>query len=387
MFIGKSLDIYGEYCENEFLIMDLLMQPNFIVLDIGANLGLHTVWFSKHAFTGKVHSFEPVEFNRQLLHRNLNQNRCKNVQVYSNAVSNRLGNSFISVFDPTEPGNYGECSLIEGHAKSNYQAVPTVPIDKLPFTRVDFIKIDVEGYEPQVLAGALNDVMVSSLYRADIDSNELNKGDIATLTGAVFHYTLKDGDLNTGFYLRPHANEEYLCNAAITLAANTASTLRHSLSNSLKYLFMGLGSVSLYDKLHQHEMKSGKDNLTEQFIDYMAIGRHESFKNWAAHAPGALNPVVIDTVSNVFPGLIRLNAQTPGGTGTYYKPTKDEDPKDKGGYSVFTADDEKGLAQLAASAAFTKIVVKHNLRFITHAYLLIEISYFAISPCCLRQKK
>lgn len=154
MFIGKSLDIYGEYCENEFLIMDLLMQPNYIVLDVGANLGLHTVWFSKHAFTGKVHSFEPVEFNRQLLHRNLKQNRCKNVQVYSNAVSNRLGNSFISVFDPTEPGNYGECSLIEGHPKSNYQAVPTVPIDKLPFDRVDFIKIDVEGFEPQVLAGA-----------------------------------------------------------------------------------------------------------------------------------------------------------------------------------------------------------------------------------------
>jgi len=154
MFIGRSLDLYGEYCENEFLIMEMLIQPNFIILDIGANLGLHTVWFSKHAFTGKVNSFEPNEFNRQLLHHNIKQNRCKNVQVYANAVSNRLGNAFLSCFDPSIPGNYGECSLTEGNPSANYAAVPTVPIDKLPFDKVDFIKIDVEGYEPQVLKGA-----------------------------------------------------------------------------------------------------------------------------------------------------------------------------------------------------------------------------------------
>ena len=34
MFIGRSLDLYGEYCENEFLIMEMLIQPNFIILDI-----------------------------------------------------------------------------------------------------------------------------------------------------------------------------------------------------------------------------------------------------------------------------------------------------------------------------------------------------------------
>ena len=154
MFIGQSLDLYGEYCENEFLIMDLLIQPNFVALDVGANLGLHTVWFSRHAFTGKVHSFEPNEFNRQLLGFNIQQNRCKNVQIYSNAVSNRGGTAFISSFDPSKPGNYGECSLLEGNPNAQYHAVPTVRLDSLPFEKVDFIKIDVEGYEPQVLSGA-----------------------------------------------------------------------------------------------------------------------------------------------------------------------------------------------------------------------------------------
>ena len=50
--IGKSLDLYGEYAEYEFMLLNNLIAPDHIVIDVGANIGLHTVWFSKHAFKG-----------------------------------------------------------------------------------------------------------------------------------------------------------------------------------------------------------------------------------------------------------------------------------------------------------------------------------------------
>ena len=47
--IGKSLDMYGEYCEQEFIVMSHMIQPTDFVLDVGANIGLHTIWFGSIA--------------------------------------------------------------------------------------------------------------------------------------------------------------------------------------------------------------------------------------------------------------------------------------------------------------------------------------------------
>jgi FkbM family methyltransferase len=153
IIIGKSLEMYGEYAENEFLLLNHVIQPGDFVIDIGANLGLHTVWFAKHAFKGRVAAFEPNEFNRNLLIKNIDQNQCKNVQIYGNIVGDRNGSGFISSFNPSIPGNYGECSVLEANPGGLYEAKPMVKIDALNFGRCDFIKIDVEGYEKEVLTG------------------------------------------------------------------------------------------------------------------------------------------------------------------------------------------------------------------------------------------
>lgn len=156
--IGRSLDLYGEYAEYEFMLMDHLIGPNDIIIDIGANIGLHSVWFSKHAFKGEVHSFEPNEHNRNMLGRNLEQNYCKNVTIYTNIVGERQGMSFISSFDPKKPGNYGECSVLDSNPNQLYESVPMINIDSIPVKRLDFVKIDVEGYEKEVLSGMKNTI-------------------------------------------------------------------------------------------------------------------------------------------------------------------------------------------------------------------------------------
>lgn len=157
IIIGQSLELYGEYCEQEFMVISHLINPTDYVLDIGANIGLHTVWFAKHAFQGHVSSFEPNEFNRQLLVQNLRQNHCMNAEVYTNVVGDRTGSCFISSYSPHIPGNYGECSVLK-KGKGAFHAAQMVCIDKLAPVKCDFMKIDVEGYEPQVIAGAIETI-------------------------------------------------------------------------------------------------------------------------------------------------------------------------------------------------------------------------------------
>jgi hypothetical protein len=60
-YVGRSLDLYGEYSEEEVsLFRDLLSEPGS-VLDVGANIGVHTVAFAEIVGSaGEVHAFEPL---------------------------------------------------------------------------------------------------------------------------------------------------------------------------------------------------------------------------------------------------------------------------------------------------------------------------------------
>ena len=46
-FIGRSLDLYGEWCEGELVALFQIVQPGQVVIDVGANIGTHTVPLAK----------------------------------------------------------------------------------------------------------------------------------------------------------------------------------------------------------------------------------------------------------------------------------------------------------------------------------------------------
>ena len=59
LFIGRSLDLYGEWCEYEILLLRNYIRESDVVLDIGANIGTHSVAFAAMVgkdFFGKRHS-------------------------------------------------------------------------------------------------------------------------------------------------------------------------------------------------------------------------------------------------------------------------------------------------------------------------------------------
>lgn len=112
-----------------------------VALDVGAHIGL---WSRELASNfNKVHAFEPVEAFRECYARNVT---ASNVILHSCALGNREGNVTLDV----RSENSGMTCVADGGRLS--AAMKT--LDGMHLDEIDFIKIDVEGYEQFVLEGA-----------------------------------------------------------------------------------------------------------------------------------------------------------------------------------------------------------------------------------------
>jgi FkbM family methyltransferase len=152
LFIGRSLDVYGEWSEEELSLVFQVLQPGAIVLDVGANIGTHTVPLAKHVTdAGAVLAFEPQRLTFQLLCANVALNSLTNVKCVNAAVSDVRGEVLIPMLDPTKAVNFGGLSSV-GHEHG--EPTDTLRIDDLQLGRCNLIKIDVEGLEARVLEGA-----------------------------------------------------------------------------------------------------------------------------------------------------------------------------------------------------------------------------------------
>lgn len=110
-----------------------------VMLDIGANIGTHSIYYSKF---GHVHCFEPNPIAFECLQHNM---RNTDSTLYNVAVGSAEHN--IQMVSP-EPGNYGAAHTILGGD------IPVITIDSMCLDQCNFIKIDVEGDEIAVLIGA-----------------------------------------------------------------------------------------------------------------------------------------------------------------------------------------------------------------------------------------
>lgn len=152
LFIGRSLDQYGEWSEPEFAVLDSLISPGNIVIDVGAFIGTHSVFFGKKVFPkGFVYAFEPQRAVCNLLAANVALNNVLNVKCINMAVSKDNRTCVMPVLDPTVPQNFGGVA-IDQFDQGDF--IDTITIDDLPLKRCNLIKIDVEGHEANVLKGA-----------------------------------------------------------------------------------------------------------------------------------------------------------------------------------------------------------------------------------------
>lgn len=143
-------EILGNFTFYEARLLHLIeeyMPPGSVVVDAGANIGNHTVFFAGVCGAGQVYSFEPLRETFRLLERNINLNALHNVRPINAALGAQPGYATLKAYNPKNIGG----SSLGGSEEGDYRVTT---IDKLDLQRLDFIKIDVEGSHLAVLQGA-----------------------------------------------------------------------------------------------------------------------------------------------------------------------------------------------------------------------------------------
>lgn len=150
----------------------LTIEKNDIVVDIGANCGVFTL-FAAYISKNKVHAFEPSPKNFAILQRNITVNRLEHVVAHNCAVSDKIGltkmllnpldgqqNLLSEYIQPDRVAKYQTRSdlnyLTPPQKEARYIEVPTTTLqdimDSNHLERIDFLKLDCEGAEGPILS-------------------------------------------------------------------------------------------------------------------------------------------------------------------------------------------------------------------------------------------
>lgn len=152
MYIGRSLDLYGEYSEGEVELFRQVVHPGNVVVEVGANFGAHTVFLAQQVgIGGMLLAFEPQRIVFQTLCANLALNNIPNVFALHQAAGAESGSIKVPALDYRRENNFGGLALGSFDVGED---VPVVTIDSFNLQRCHFIKVDVEGMETDVLRGA-----------------------------------------------------------------------------------------------------------------------------------------------------------------------------------------------------------------------------------------
>jgi FkbM family methyltransferase len=134
------------------------LQPDWVVVDIGAALGDYSVWAARQLKQGRVIAIEPFPQSIQLIRANLAANQIKNVTVLEAAVDSRAGQTVLQLVT----GQAVQHSTAAGNGSGSV-TVSTVTLasilQQVPEGRIDYLKIDCEGAEYDILFDTPNDAL------------------------------------------------------------------------------------------------------------------------------------------------------------------------------------------------------------------------------------
>ncbi|HEY4196026.1 MAG TPA: FkbM family methyltransferase [Mucilaginibacter sp.] len=157
-YIEWSLLSTGTYEDEINKLIRISLKPGNNALDIGANIGLQSIRMGQSVGNaGHVYSFEPLNYLQSKFKKNIALNRLENVTLFPFALSNQAGEIACSINENN--WNQGTFSLGDKSNGDKTQQILIKVADELPeikeLSRLDLIKIDVEGFEFQVLKGVV----------------------------------------------------------------------------------------------------------------------------------------------------------------------------------------------------------------------------------------
>ncbi|MGA2887234.1 MAG: FkbM family methyltransferase [Terracidiphilus sp.] len=179
LYMGQAFLRYGECFESEIdVLLGMLRFPG-LVIDVGANMGVHTVPLAKElARQGRsMLAFEPQPVIFQQLCANLALNGLMNVQAFPYACGSKPGVVSFTAPDYRREGNFGGVSMSAQGGIFSVVTAPCHPLDEIvQEAQVALIKIDVEGFELEVLKGA-KDVVARSHPVMYLENDRVEKSE------------------------------------------------------------------------------------------------------------------------------------------------------------------------------------------------------------------
>lgn len=142
--------------QNTFKIIKELLPVDGIFVDIGANIGIYSCIMANHVgIKGSVIAFEPMRENLEGLYNNIALNQLKNIEVNELALSNRQQGFNLYVPSAHQQGPTG-CTQVWNPGDWISVGVTDATTLDIAFQkeRLDFMKIDTQGHELEILQGA-----------------------------------------------------------------------------------------------------------------------------------------------------------------------------------------------------------------------------------------
>ena len=162
VIVPDSLDLITSYVlreqedwfEDEIKFLRHLLQPGQKIIDIGANYGVYTLSMAKCVgVAGRVWAFEPASSTAALLSDSIALNKYDQVVLEKSALSNVIGTAQLALNANSELNALVHSDQAPGESES----VPLVTLDSCMETHgwvgIDFMKIDAEGEEANILRG------------------------------------------------------------------------------------------------------------------------------------------------------------------------------------------------------------------------------------------
>lgn len=163
------------------IVLYNFVKPGMNVIDIGANIGATTLNLAKKTgATGEIFSFEPSPYNYRRAWQNISLNNFRNIKLINQGLGNEKTTAFLY---NVNSHNRGMQRLLKGNSENDLYEKTAVEIDtldnsmqKFSIPPPSFIKIDVEGFEFNVLLGGKETIMKHkpALF-IELDDNNLRE--------------------------------------------------------------------------------------------------------------------------------------------------------------------------------------------------------------------